>query len=98
VVINKPGANGLLAIVELVKADPDDDTELLGEVATQALTPILYKSKMSHDYGKSVVAVTNLVDVPAFLLVTTANNFAPKTVKELVDYARTNPGKLRYGH
>ncbi len=98
VVINKPGANGLLAIDELVKSDPDGYTVMVGNVSTNAITPILYKSKMSHDYGKTVVAVTNLVDVPAFLLVTTANNFAPKTVKELVDYAKTNPGKLRYGH
>ena len=98
VVINKPGANGLLAIDELVKSDPDGYTVMVGNVSTNAITPILYKSKMSHDYGKTVVAVTNLVDVPAFLVVTTANNFAPKTVKELVDYGKQNPGKLRYGH
>lgn len=98
IVINKPGANGLLAIDELVKSDPDGYTVMVGNVSTNAITPILYKSKMSYDYGKKVVAVANLVDVPAFLLVTTANDFAPKTVKELVDYAKKNPGKLRYGH
>jgi tripartite-type tricarboxylate transporter receptor subunit TctC len=98
VVLNKPGANGLLAIDELVKSDPDGYTVMIGNVSTNAITPILYKSRMSYDYTKSVVAVTNLVDVPAFLLVTTANDFAPKTVKELIDYAKKNPGKLRYGH
>ncbi len=98
VVVNKPGANGLLAIEELVKSPPDGYTLMVGNVTTNTITPILYKSKMSYDYGKSVVAVTNLVDVPAFLLATTANDFAPKTVKELVDYAKKNPGKLVYGH
>jgi tripartite-type tricarboxylate transporter receptor subunit TctC len=98
VVVNKPGANGLLAVEELVKSPPDGYTLMVGNVTTNTITPILYKSKMSYDYGKSVVAVTNLVDVPAFLLATTANNFAPKTVKELVDYAKKNPGKLVYGH
>ncbi len=44
-----------------------------------------------------MTAVTNLVDVPAFLLVTTANDFPVKTVPELVAYAKKNPGKVRYG-
>ena len=98
VIHNKPGAFGLLAIEELVKSPPDGYTIMVGNVTTNTITPILYKNKMAYDYGKSVVAVTNLVDVPAFLLATTANDFAPKTVKELVDYAKKNPGKLRYGH
>ena len=41
--------------------------------------------------------MTNLVDVPAFLLVTTANDFPVKTVPEFIDYAKKNPGKVRYG-
>ncbi|MFN3658871.1 MAG: Bug family tripartite tricarboxylate transporter substrate binding protein [Pseudolabrys sp.] len=98
VVVNKPGANGILAVDELVKSPADGYTVMVGNVTTNTITPILYKSKLSFDYGKSVVAVTNLVDVPAFLLATTANDFAPKTVKELVDYAKKNPGKLTYGH
>jgi len=97
VVINKPGANGLLAIDELIKSTPDGYTVMVGNVTTNTITPILYKSKMSFDYAKSVVAVSNLVDVPAFLLVTTANDFPVKTVKEFVDYAKKNPGKLNYG-
>lgn len=98
VVTNKPGAFGLLAIEELVKSQADGYTLMIGNVTTNTITPILYKNKMAYDYAKSVTAVTNLVDVPAFLLVTTANEFPPKTVKELVDYAKKNPGKLRYGH
>lgn len=97
VVINKPGANGLLAIDELVKSPPDGYTVMVGNVTTNTITPILYKDKMSYDYAKSVIAVTNLTDVPAFLLVTTANNFPVKSVKDLIDYAKKNPGKLRYG-
>jgi tripartite-type tricarboxylate transporter receptor subunit TctC len=97
VVLNKPGAFGLLALEELVKSAPDGYTVMIGNVSTNTITPILYKSKMSYDYTKSVVAVTNLVDVPAFLLVTTANDFPVKTVPELIDYAKKNPGKIRYG-
>ncbi len=97
VVINKPGANGLLAIDELVKSSPDGYTVMVGNVTTNTISPILYKSKMSFDYAKSVVAVSNLVDVPAFLLVTTANDFPVKTVNEFVEYAKKNPGNVRYG-
>jgi len=97
IVLNKPGAFGMIAIDEMVKAAPDGYTLMIGNVSTNAITPVLYGDKMSFDYGKKVTAVTNLVAVPAFLLASTANDFPPKTVKELIDYAKKNPGKVRYG-
>jgi tripartite-type tricarboxylate transporter receptor subunit TctC len=97
VVLNKPGAFGVLAIEEMLKSAADGYTVMIGNVSTNAITPIIYAKKLSADYSKSVVAVTNLIDVPAFLLVTTANDFPPKTVAELVDYAKKNPGKVNYG-
>lgn len=97
VILNKPGAFGLLAIDEMVKSAPDGYTLMIGNVSTNAITPILYSNKMSFNYEKSVAAVTNLIDVPAFMLVTTANDFPAKTVQELIDYAKNNPGKVRYG-
>jgi tripartite-type tricarboxylate transporter receptor subunit TctC len=97
IVINKPGAFGMLAIDEIVKSEPDGYTLMLGNVSTNAITPILYAKKMNSDYVKSVVAVTNVVDVPAFLVVTEANEFPVKTVAELIAYAKKNPGKVRYG-
>src|SRR5665213_223073 len=97
VVLNKPGAFGLLAIDELVKSAPDGYTLMVGNVSTNAITPILYSKKMTFDYGKSVFAVSNLIDVPAFLVVTTANDFPVKSVKDLIDYSKKNPGKVRYG-
>ena len=97
VVLNKPGAFGMLAIDEMAKSAPDGYTLMLGNVSTNTITPIIYASKMSVDYAKNVVAVTNLVDVPAFLLVSTANDFPVKSVPELIAYAKQNPGKVRYG-
>lgn len=97
VVLNKPGAFGMLAIDEMLKAPADGYTLMIGNVSTNTITPIIYASKMNSDYGKSVVAVTNLVDIPAFLLVTTANDFPVKSVPELIAYAKKNPGKIRYG-
>ncbi|HEX5213721.1 MAG TPA: tripartite tricarboxylate transporter substrate binding protein [Pseudolabrys sp.] len=97
VVINKPGAFGMLAIDEMVKAAPDGYTLMIGNVTTNAITPILYKNKLNFDYTQKVTAVTNLVDVPAFLLVTTADDFPVKTLPELIAYAKKNPGKIKYG-
>ena len=97
VVLNKPGAFGLLAIDEMVKAAPDGYTIMIGNVSTNAITPILYKEKMNFDYNKKVTAVTNLIDVPAFMLVTTANDFPAKSVAELIDFSKKNPGKVHYG-
>ena len=95
VVENKPGANGIVAINELVNSRPDGYTLMIGNVTTNAITPVLTPGKVTN-YDKKVAPVTNLVDIPAFLLVTTTN-FNVKSVPELVDYARRNPGKLRYG-
>lgn len=96
-VINKPGAYGLLAIEEIIHGAPDGYTVMVGNVSTNAITPVLYAKKISADYLKSVVAVTNLIDVPEFLVVTTANDFPVKTLPELIDYTKKNPGKIHYG-
>jgi tripartite-type tricarboxylate transporter receptor subunit TctC len=96
VVENKPGANGILCLESMARAAPDGYTLMIGNVTTNAITPILYHDKMHINYEKDVVPVMRLVDIPEFLLVT-ATNFEPKSVKELVDYAKTNPGKVNYG-
>jgi tripartite-type tricarboxylate transporter receptor subunit TctC len=94
---NRPGGGGVIGAVQVARADPDGYTLMIGNVSTNAITPIIYAKKMNTDYEKSVVAVTNLVDVPAFLLVGTANDFPVKSVPELIAYARQSPGKVRYG-
>ncbi len=95
IVENKPGANGIVAINELVSSKPDGYTLMIGNVTTNAITPVLTPAKVPN-YEKNVVPVSNLVDIPAYLLATTTN-FNVKSVAELVDYARKNPGRLRYG-
>ncbi|MGH6767706.1 MAG: Bug family tripartite tricarboxylate transporter substrate binding protein [Xanthobacteraceae bacterium] len=96
VVENKPGAFGIVAIHEMMNARPDGYTLMVGNVSTNAITPVIVPDRLKLNYTRDVVPVTNLIDVPAFLLVTTTN-FAVKDVKELIAYAKKNPGKLRYG-
>src|SRR5205823_14184255 len=96
VIENKPGAFGILAIEEMVRARPDGYTLQVGNVSTNAITPVIVPEKMKINYERDVVPVTNLIDVPAFLVVTTTN-FSVNDLKGLIDYAKKNPGKLRYG-
>ena len=93
---NKPGAFGMLAIEEMVKSPADGYTLMIGNVSTNAITPIIYAQKLTFDYSKDVVPVTNTVDVPAFL-VATKKNFDVTTVPALIDFAKKNPGQVRYG-
>ena len=97
VVENKPGAYGILALEAMARATPDGYTpQMVGNVTTNTITPILYHDKMHINYDKDVVPVMRLVDIPEFLLVTTTD-FAPTSVPEFVDYAKKNPGKVNYG-
>jgi len=95
VVENKPGAYGILAIEEMLKAPPDGYTLQVGNAGTNALAPIIYKSKFKFDYGKEVTMVTRLGEIPLILAATTVD-FPPKTYAEFIAYAKANPGKVRY--
>jgi tripartite-type tricarboxylate transporter receptor subunit TctC len=93
---NKPGAFGIVALEDLARSPADGYTLMIGNVSTNAITPIIYAAKMKIDYLKDIVPVTNTVDVPAFVVATT-KNFDVKSLKELIDYAKKNPGQVRYG-
>ena len=92
---NKPGAFGITAIEEMARAKPDGYTLMIGNVSTNAITPVLFPKKFSINYEKDVVPVARIADLPAFLLATT-KDFPPKTVAEFVEYAKQRPGKVRY--
>jgi tripartite-type tricarboxylate transporter receptor subunit TctC len=96
VVENKPGAFGIVAIQEMMNAKPDGYTLMVGNVSTNAITPVIVPQRLKINYTKDVAPVTNLIDIPAFIVVTTTN-FAVKDIKELIAYAKKNPGKTRYG-
>src|SRR3954466_13760877 len=86
VVENKPGAFGIIAIEEMTRARPDGYTLQVGNVSTNAITPVIVPEKMKINYERDVVPVSNLIDVPAFLVIT-ATNFPVMDIKGLIDYA-----------
>ena len=93
---NKPGASGIIAIEEMARARPDGHTLMIGNISTNALTPVVLAKKMKIDYERDVEIVTPLADVPVSFLATTTN-FSPTTFADFVTYAREHPGKVRYG-
>ena len=89
----KPGANSLIGAGMVAKAAPDGYT-LATVIAAHSVNPSLYQ-KMPFDAVRDFTPVT-LIGVAPLILV--ANVDAPfSTVKELIDYAKANPGKLTYG-
>src|SRR5262249_39457793 len=83
VVESKPGAFGILAIEEMARSKPDGYTLMVGNVTTNAITPVLFAKKFSINFEKDVVSVSRLAIYPSFLL-TTTHNFEPKSVAELI--------------
>lgn len=94
VVESKVGGNGVVALEEMLRSK-DGYTLMVGNVTTNAIWPVVQGAKLRFDYAKDVVAIQRIADVPAVLVVTTTN-FVPQTFAEMVDFARKNPGKLRY--
>jgi tripartite-type tricarboxylate transporter receptor subunit TctC len=94
VVENKPGANSILGADMAAKAAPDGYT-FLTVIAAHAANATLYSGKLPFDVVKSFAPVSLVGIAP---LIMTANKDLPvKDVKELISYAKANPGKLSYG-
>jgi tripartite-type tricarboxylate transporter receptor subunit TctC len=94
VIENRGGAAGNIGLEAAAKADPDGYTILLGNIGTIAINAAVFRS-LSINPQRDLIAVTQVVDVPGVLVANDA--FPPKTVQEVVAYAKANPGKLNYG-
>ncbi len=95
IVDNKPGAFGILAIEETARARPNGYTLQVGNVSTNAITPVLFANKMKINYMADMTAITRMTEISNFLLATT-KDFSPKTMAEAIAYAKRYPGKLNY--
>ena len=74
----------------MARAKPDGYTLFVGNVSTNAITPVLFKKKFKINFENDVVSVTRLAIYPSFLITTTAN-FDVKNVKELVGSRQEEP-------
>ncbi|SDH04410.1 Bug family tripartite tricarboxylate transporter substrate binding protein [Propionivibrio dicarboxylicus] len=94
VIENKAGAGGMIGTDQVAKAAPDGYTLAAGNIATFAMNAGVYKN-MPYDPVKDLTPIIQTVMVPYVLVV---NPSVPaRSVKELIAYAKANPGKLMYG-
>ena len=94
VVENVTGAGGNLAVERAGKSAPDGYTLVMASSAI-TINPSLY-DKVAYDPVKDLAPVSIAVFTPSVLVV--HNDVPAKTVHELIALARTQPGKLSYGH
>jgi len=94
VVDNRPGANSILGTDLVAKAAPDGYT-IVTVIAGHAANATLYQGKLSYDPLKSFAPISLAGIAP--LILTVNNTFPAKDVKELIAYAKANPGKLNFG-
>jgi tripartite-type tricarboxylate transporter receptor subunit TctC len=93
IVDNRPGASGMLATALLAKSAPDGHTLMVVDSAHGA-NPAIYDN-MPYDTLKDIDSIGMIARLPMVLLVTPS--LPVKSVKDLVAYAKANPGKLNYG-
>jgi len=86
---NRPGAGGNIANEVVAKAPADGYTVL--NATHFAVNKALYKS-IAYDADRDFVAVSRVANGPTVICV--SNNVAVKDLKELIAYAKANPGKL----
>jgi tripartite-type tricarboxylate transporter receptor subunit TctC len=91
---NKPGANSIVGADSVARSAPDGYT-VLTVIAAHAANATLYAGKLPFDPVKSFTPVS-LVGV-APLILTVSNDFPARDMKELIEYARANPGKVSFG-
>jgi tripartite-type tricarboxylate transporter receptor subunit TctC len=94
VIDNRGGAGGTIGTRAVAKSAPDGYTLLLGYTGTLAIGPTLYPN-VGYDPRKDFAPVGLIGHAPNSMVAHPA--FTPRTVKDVVDYAKANPGKVNYG-
>jgi tripartite-type tricarboxylate transporter receptor subunit TctC len=93
VVDNQSGGGGVIASQLTARAAPDGYTLMQGYVATHGTAPAT--RKVPYDPIKDFTPVGMIGGTPNVLVVN--STLAPKTLNELLDYLKKNPGKINYG-
>ena len=93
VIDNKPGAGGSLGSDMAAKATADGQTLLFTTTSTHSIGPAI-GAKLPYDTVRDFTPIAHVGNAPSIMLV--PNSSPAKTVKEWIEYAKKNPGKLNY--
>jgi tripartite-type tricarboxylate transporter receptor subunit TctC len=94
VVDNRAGANGAIGAEAVARSPADGYTLLVVTAGTHAINKSLYKS-LSYDPVKDFTHVALVANAPNAVVV--HPSVPAKNIRELIDYAKKNPGKLYFG-
>ena len=94
VVDNKPGANGFIAVRNVLGAPADGYTVFVGSNSTLAVNVALFKS-LPYDPVTDFAPLSMMMRAPALLVVPSQSSY--QTVSDVVTAAKAQPGKLDYG-
>ncbi|HEX2890994.1 tripartite tricarboxylate transporter substrate binding protein [Vineibacter terrae] len=90
---NKGGAGGTVGAAQAAKARPDGYTFFVGAIH-HTIAPSIYK-KLEYDLEKDFVPITMIALVPQVVSIH-PQRVPAATLKEFIDYATANPGKINY--
>ena len=93
VVENKPGAGGTVGASQVAKAPADGYTLLLATSSTHSIWPSV-GGKLPYDAVADFTPISHVGDAPSIMVV--PNSSPARTVKEWIEHAKKNPGKLNY--
>ena len=93
VILNRPGANGEIGTAAAASSDPDGYTLLFASTGPNGISFALERD-LRYDPIKSFEPVTKFVNNQSLLVIRAA--LPARNLKELIDYAKANPGKLTY--
>jgi tripartite-type tricarboxylate transporter receptor subunit TctC len=92
VIENRPGAGTNIATQAVVNAPPDGDTLLLVG-STNAINATFYR-KLNFNFIRDIAPIASITRQPQVML--TNPSFAAKTIPEIIDYAKANPGQVNF--
>ena len=95
IVDNRGGAGGNIGSAAVARATPDGYTLLLATTGPAANNKLLYKD-MPYDPQRDLAPIVLMGKSP--VLVTAGTHIPVKNIKELIDYAKANPGKVTAGY
>lgn len=93
VVENKPGANGFIAVQNVLAAPPDGYTVFVGSNSTLAVNVALFK-KLPYNPQVDLAPLSMMMRAPTVVVVPPQSPY--KTLKDLIDAAKAQPGKLNH--